>query len=114
MQAFTIFLQSTTTLFHVYTQGEVDELLGSSLGEDGEVSPSILCEACAIAAVGSRYAQAQIPPDVGDYYFNVAKHSLDDCVKQMPFRAIKACALLAFCNIVDKATTAFAYVGKPT
>jgi hypothetical protein len=108
--AFSVFLQCTATLFHVYSQEQVNEVLDSFLHIKEPVSLSTLCEACSIAAVGSRYSRSAIPAERGGYYFNVSKLLLDDCIEKSPLKAIKVCALLAMCNIVNKSTVAFAYV----
>lgn len=49
---------------------------------------------------------------MGEYYFSMTKQLLDECVEKTPLQAMKVCALLAMCNIINKATAAFAYVGK--
>jgi hypothetical protein len=96
----------------VYTQEEVNNLLDSSLREEETVSLSTLCEACGIAAIGSRYSRSQISPEHGNYYFSTARQLLDECIERTPLRAVKVCAILAMCNIVNKATVALAYIGK--
>lgn len=112
--AFSIFLQCTTTLFHVYTQEEVSSLLDCSLQEQDAIPLAILCEAYAVAAVGSRYWRSQIPPEHGNQFYNVAKQLLDECIERTPIRAMKVCTLLAMCNIINKATVAFVYIGIRT
>lgn len=111
-EAFSIFLKCTATIFHVYTQQEVDTLLTETLNTDKEVPLSTLCAACGIAAVGSRFSRAKISPEMGEYYFNVTKQLLDECIEKTPLQALKVCALLAMCNIINKATAALAYVGQ--
>jgi hypothetical protein len=111
MEAFSTFLKCTATIFHIYTQEEVDALLTESLQTDGQIPLSTLCEVCGIAAVGSRFSRAKISPELGEYYYTVTKQLLDECIEKTPLRAMKVCALLAMCNIVNKATAAFAYVG---
>lgn len=110
--AFSVFFECTAAIFHVYTQEEVNDLLDMALSAQGTVSLSTLCEACAIAAVGSRYSRSEIAPELGNYYFSFAKQLLDECIEKAPLRAMKVCALLAMCNLVNKATVAFAYIGK--
>lgn len=110
--AFSVFLQCTAKIFHIYTQDEVDNLLDSSLRESKTIPLHTICEACSIAAVGSRYSRSQIAPEHGDYYFTVAKQLLDDCIEKAPLQAVKVCAMLVVCNLINKATSAFAYVGK--
>lgn len=95
----------------MYTQEEVDVLLDTSLREDEAISLATLCEICSIAAFGSRFSRAQIPPEHGDYFLNITKQLLEECIADVPLRAMKVCALIAMCNIVNKATAAFAYVG---
>lgn len=112
MEAFATFMQCTSTIFHIYTHEEVDALLTESLHTDGPVPLSTLCETCGIAAVGSRFSRAKITPQMGEYYFSMTKQLLDECVEKTPLQAMKVCALLAMCNIINKATAAFAYVGK--
>lgn len=112
MEAFSTFLKCTATIFHIYTQDEVDALLTESLQTDGQIPLSTLCEVCGIAAVGSRFSRAKISPELGEYYFTITKQLLDECIEKTPLRAMKVCALLAMCNIVNKATAAFAYVGE--
>lgn len=111
MEAFSVFLKCTTTIFHIYTREEVDLLLTESLQANSQVPLSVLCEACAIAAVGSRFSRSKISPELGEYFFSITKQLLDECIEKTPLQAIKVCALLAICNIVNKATAAFAYVG---
>lgn len=112
MEAFSTFLQCTATIFHIYTQDEVEDLLTDSLQVDDQVPLSTLCEICGIAAVGSRFSRSKISPEMGEFYFSVTKQLLDECIEKTPLQAMKVCALLAMCNIINKATAAFAYVGQ--
>ncbi|XPS91775.1 hypothetical protein M3J09_001184 [Ascochyta lentis] len=109
-EAFSIFLKCTSSIFHVYTQEEVDALLSKSLETDTQTPLSTLCEVCAVAAVGSRFSRSRISPELGEYYSSVTKQLLDECIEKTPLQAVKVCALLAMCNIINKATAAFAYV----
>lgn len=101
--AFFIFLQYTTTLFRVYTQEEVSSLLDFSLQEQDAIPVAVLCEAYAVATVGSRYSRSQISPEHGNHFYNVAKQLLDECIERTPIRATKVCTLLAMCSIINKA-----------
>ena len=110
--AFASFLECTGPIFYVYTQPEVDRLLDATLDQRRELSLSDLCEVCGIAALGSRFSRDEISPQQGQYYYEATKTLLEDCIETAPLRAIKVSALLAMCNIINKATVAIAYVGK--
>ncbi|KAL0260079.1 hypothetical protein SLS55_005824 [Diplodia seriata] len=111
--AFSIYIERTTMLFHVYTEADVSRIL-ALVDEPSvlDIPGPVLCEVCSIVAIASHFDRQRVPPDKSDLMYSVAKHFLDDLVLQNPLRAIKVCALLVLYNVVVKATVALTYVGK--
>ncbi|KAK6083151.1 N-terminal fungal transcription regulatory domain-containing protein (zinc finger protein) [Seiridium cupressi] len=108
--AFVYFNGCTDFLFYSYSEPDAVALLGSIREAVLPVQKSLLCQACAMAAVGSCFSRGKIPAHLGDYFYSVAKMFLDECVESDPRNAIKVCALLTARNIVMKATVALAYI----
>ncbi|KAF2141105.1 uncharacterized protein K452DRAFT_45261 [Aplosporella prunicola CBS 121167] len=109
--AYNLFIDCVGVLFYVYTQDQVKSVFEIFLRRPPEHVPtSLLCEAFAIAAVGSLYSHDTIPPDIGITFYNMAKWFLNDLVKIDPLRAMKVCVLLAAYNIVTKETVALSFI----
>jgi hypothetical protein len=72
----------------------------------GSVAKSLLCQLCTMASVGAHFSRGRIPGELEDYFYNVAKMFLDDCIEVNPSSAIKVCTLLVARNIVTKAIVA--------
>lgn len=97
-------------LFYSYSPHDAVALMDCIREDSQLLTRSLLCQACAMAAVGACFSRGKIPAKLGDFFYNVAKMFLDDCVETDPRSAIKVCALLAARNIMLKATVALAYI----
>ncbi|KKY20215.1 putative nitrate assimilation regulatory protein nira [Diplodia seriata] len=88
--AFSIYIERTTMLFHVYTEDDVSRIL-ALVDEPSvlDIPGPVLCEVCSIVAIASHFDRQRVPPDKSDLMYSVAKHFLDDLVLQNPLRAIK-------------------------
>jgi hypothetical protein len=69
-----------------------------------------------MASIGVVHAQladpATAPPaELADYFYAVAKLSLDVAIEHNPLHAVKICALIAMYNIIVHATVSLAYLG---
>ncbi|KAL2847130.1 hypothetical protein BJX68DRAFT_240252 [Aspergillus pseudodeflectus] len=65
------------TLFHVMSQETLDDLIQKVYQHDPGVTPSDVCQLCALAAVGSQYCTNEIPASAKEAYYQHAFVLLD-------------------------------------
>jgi hypothetical protein len=65
------------TLFHVMSQETLDVLIQKVYHHDPGVTPSDVCQLCALAAVGSQYCTNEIPASAKEAYYQHAFVLLD-------------------------------------
>ncbi|KAK6205825.1 hypothetical protein LQW54_008210 [Pestalotiopsis sp. IQ-011] len=109
-EAFTYFNNSTDFLFYSYSAADALAVLDQIADVESRPNKSVLCQACAMVAVGACFSRGKISAELGDYSYSIAKLFMDDCIENDPGNAIKVCALLTARNIVVKATVALAYI----
>jgi hypothetical protein len=121
------FFNCVGALFYIMNREEVEESMETivsiqkpigdivAANKDAQTT-TIAGELAGMASIGVVHAQlanpATAPPaELADYFYAVAKLSLDVAIEYNPLRAVKICALIAMYNIIVHATVALAYLG---
>lgn len=100
-------------IFCAFTAEQMEDSLSKFSDHQIKPSRSAICEMCAIAAVASLYGRERLSAELGDCFYDGAKLFLPDCIEASPLSAMKACALLGLFNLLNKATVALSFIGKP-
>lgn len=104
------YTESFGRLFYVYTDEQIEELVHDAFeSEDDTTRNPLLCQLCAIAALGSFHSSDSRLIILREHFYLLAKHYLDDLIQKEPLRSIKACAILGLLHIVTKSTVALVY-----
>ncbi|KAF1345878.1 hypothetical protein BDV97DRAFT_30132 [Delphinella strobiligena] len=108
--AASVYTKSVGPLFYVYTDEQIEELVNDAFElEDDSARNPLLCQLCAIAALGSFYSSQPRLINLREHFYILAKYYLDDLIQKEPLRSIKACAILGLLHIVTKSTVALVY-----
>ncbi|KAI9830903.1 MAG: hypothetical protein M1826_004333 [Phylliscum demangeonii] len=109
--AITAFFDCTGRLFHVFTRDQSAALFRAVYGPDEtEDAKAALCEIGSMAAIGCQYSQERDVSALGPTFYDIANLFLEHLMESHPFRAIKACTLLAMYNVMDKWMVALSYI----
>lgn len=83
-EAFTYFNNSTDFLFYSYSAADALAVLDQIADVERRPNKSVLCQACAMVAVGACFSRGKISAELGDYSYNIAKLFMDDCSRTIP------------------------------
>ncbi|KHO01294.1 nitrate assimilation regulatory protein nirA [Metarhizium album ARSEF 1941] len=107
------FFSCSGKLFHVFSEAFIllchEAVFGAAQDASDFVKARVCCLA-AVAAVGAQYAPDVFGKDVEAGLYNLARHLLEVAMEHEPLHAIKACALLAQYNIMNKEMMSLTYV----
>ncbi|KAJ9145323.1 hypothetical protein NKR23_g5454 [Pleurostoma richardsiae] len=109
-ECFTYYVDCTDLLFCSYSRADAEALFLQVANAPVQWTKPLLCELCAMAAVGASFSGGRISTEAENYFYSVAKMFMDDCIELSPASAVKICTLLAARNIVAKPAVAMAYV----
>lgn len=70
-----------------------------------------ICCLAAVAAIRVQYNGDDFDVGTDRVFYDVARHFFENLIEEQPLDAIKAYALLAIYNIINKAPVSFAYIG---
>lgn len=92
-------------MFYMYTPDQVSKLMDDVFGTgDGLQNATSLGQLCAIAALGSFYADNSISSEAPKTFYSMAKMFVDDVIENSNLDGMKMCAILGFVNILTKST----------
>ncbi|KAK3499470.1 uncharacterized protein B0T23DRAFT_17819 [Neurospora hispaniola] len=107
------FYSSSGKLFHVFSQQDMDRFFTIVFGYDGRPNYSqkmAICCLCSVAAVGIQYNPDDFEKGSEHIFYEVARRYFVDVLEESSLDAIKVCAMLAFFNVMNKATISLAWV----
>ncbi|KAK3351128.1 hypothetical protein B0H65DRAFT_108575 [Neurospora tetraspora] len=107
------FYSSSGKLFHVFSQQEMDRYFTTVFGYDGRPNSSqkmAICCLCSVAAIGIQYNPDDFEKGSEHIFYEVARRYFVDVLEESSLDAIKVCTLLAFFNVMNKATISLAWL----
>jgi len=107
------FYSSSGKLFHVFSQQEMDRYFTTVFGYDGRPNYSqkmAICCLCSVAAIGIQYNPEDFEKGSEHIFYEVARRYFVDVLEESSLDAIKVCTMLAFFNVMNKATISLAWV----
>lgn len=115
MRAVNSFFSCSGKLFHVFSETYILQCYRAIFDESQAPSELLKAKVCclaAVAAVGAQYSPDTVSKEVEVGLYNLARHFLEVTIEHEPLHAIKACALFAQYNIMNKEMVSLTYVGK--
>ncbi|KID66000.1 nitrate assimilation regulatory protein nirA, partial [Metarhizium hybridum] len=113
MRAVNSFFSCSGKLFHVFSETYILQCYRAIFDESQAPSELLKAKVCclaAVAAVGAQYSPDTISKEVEVGLYNLARHFLEVTIEHEPLHAIKACALFAQYNIMNKEMVSLTYV----
>ncbi|KJK81283.1 hypothetical protein H634G_03302 [Metarhizium anisopliae BRIP 53293] len=113
MRAVNSFFSCSGKLFHVFSETYILQCYRAIFDESQALSELLKAKVCclaAVAAVGAQYSPDTISKEVEVGLYNLARHFLEVTIEHEPLHAIKACALFAQYNIMNKEMVSLTYV----
>ncbi|KAF1353277.1 hypothetical protein BDV97DRAFT_111745 [Delphinella strobiligena] len=100
-------------MFYMYTPEQVSKLMDDVFGTgDSLQNATSLGQLCAIAALGSFYADDSVSTDDPQTFYSMAKMFVDDVIENNSLDGMKMCAILGFVNILTKSTMTIVFLER--
>lgn len=100
-----------STLFYVMPQEAWEPLIRRIYDHAADATKGVVCQLCALAAVGSQYSTDQIPDFAKEKYFRLASLLLQEAVEEDTLISMRVCVCLAVYLVLVKSTSARTMTG---
>lgn len=100
-----------STLFYVMPQEACEPLIKQIYDHAADVTKSVVCQLCALAAVGSQYCTDQLPDFAKENYFQHALLLLQDAIEQDSLTSMRVSVCLAVYLVLAKNISARTMTG---
>ncbi|KAJ4535828.1 hypothetical protein HRR86_001966 [Exophiala dermatitidis] len=94
------------TLFYLFQEQHIYELVRHMYQSEEPVDTATLCEVCALAAVGSQYDADHVPQPVMEAFYRTASVYMHDCVEAHYLRGMRMLLCLSIYSFMTKRSSA--------
>lgn len=102
----TAYFNCSYTLFYLYEQHEMTDILNRVYRPQEPVDKATLCELCALTAIGSHYDASNFEVSVMENLYHTAAVYLSDCVEAHFLRGMRVILCLSMYSFMTKRISA--------